>query len=294
MPPAAMTVIEERVRNLDSELFSFVTAQLTDWDRRALLALHAAAADICGSFAYLEVGSYLGGSLQALMRDPRCQNVISIDLRSRGTPDARDVAVVYENNSTERMIEMLRRVPDVRIEKLTTIEAATGDLAASDLPVKPDYCFVDAEHTCDVVLRDARFCAEALGGVGVIAFHDYFVVGPAVSQFVSENWRDISFALAFTGGRPHQVTGGGVFALEMGARGLLKHPAIARAIGSRWQATAWRASNRPRRTALPLLVVCATMPAVDSLVTEARLGLRQYVRSRRNPITPLSRGAPGR
>jgi hypothetical protein len=64
-----MSTLAERIAGLEPELFSFLEAQTNEWDRRALLALHAAAAEICGQFAYLEIGSYLGGSLQAVMRD---------------------------------------------------------------------------------------------------------------------------------------------------------------------------------------------------------------------------------
>jgi hypothetical protein len=56
-----MTEIAAQVEGLDADLFSLVEAQLTTWDRRALLALHAAVAGVHGSFRYLEIGSYRGG-----------------------------------------------------------------------------------------------------------------------------------------------------------------------------------------------------------------------------------------
>jgi hypothetical protein len=265
-----VTTLAGQIADLDSDLFSLIEAQSAEWDRRALLALHAAAADVCGPFAYLEIGSYRGGSLQALMRDPRCRHVMSIDLRPAGqTPDARPGAVEYQWNTTEHMLTLLRGLPHVQMGKLTTFEAGTDALRASDLPVKPDYCFIDGEHTDDAVLRDARFCARALNGTGVIAFHDCYVTSRAINTFVRENWHQISFALAFSApARP--ARGGGVFALELEERGLLRHPAIDRAIGSRWHSIAWDAANRPRRTALPLLVTYATIPVIDSLIVRAR------------------------
>lgn len=272
-----MSAIAKQVEALDSELFSFLEAQTCEFDRRALLALHAAAGATCGSFAYLEIGSYLGGSLQALIRDPRCGDIMSIDPRPVATPDGRGAPWVYEDNSTDHMLELLRELPDVDMDKLTTFEATTDTLRASDLPVRPTYCFVDGEHTPDAVVRDARFCAEALGGAGVIAFHDYAIVGSAISAFLRDNWREISFALAFSG--PSNPTeGGGVFALELGGRGLLKHPTIEVAIGSRWHSVVWRAANRPRRMVLPFLVAWAGMLAIDSLVLQARHGFQEYVR----------------
>jgi hypothetical protein len=271
-----MIELRDQIGALDSDLFSYVDAQTGEWDRRALLALHAAAADAVGSFAYLEIGSYLGGSLQALIRDPRCRAVISLDPRTVETPDDRGDEWVYKNNTTEHMVELLRGVPGADMAKLTTFEAGTDDMSSADLPLRPDYCLIDGEHTNDAVMRDARFCAEALNGTGVIAFHDYVIVGSAISTFLRDNWREITFALAFSG-PSHPSYGGGVFAVELGGGGLLRHPAVTRAIGSRWHATVWKAVNRPRRTATPLLVAWATMPAIDGFVVQARHGFREYL-----------------
>jgi hypothetical protein len=272
-----MTAIATQIDALDTGLFSLLEASMGGWDRRALLALHAAAADVLGSFSYLEIGSYLGASLQALMRDARCQNVISIDPRPDRTPDDRGISVVYEDNTTTHMRELLVKIPDVDIGKLTTIEATTEVLRPADLPVRPDYCFIDGEHTHDAVVRDARFCAEAIGGAGVIAFHDYVIVGSAISAFLRENWRDVSFAIPF-GASPYLGFGGGVFALELGGRGLLHHPAIQRALVSRWHSLVWKVTNRSRATSLPFLVAWAVMPAVDSFVLHARHGFQEYVK----------------
>jgi hypothetical protein len=201
---------------------------------------------------------------------------MSIDPRTGAIADDRGEAATYENNSTEHMLELLRTLPDVDMDKLTTFETSVEHLDASRLPTRPDYCFIDGEHTHDAVIRDARFCLDALNGAGIIAFHDYVIVGSAISAFVRENWNDIAFALAFTGPN-HPSSGGGVFALEIGGRGLLTDPTVARAVGSGWHSGVWRAVNRPR-TALPFLVAWATIPAIDSLVMQLRHGFGQYVR----------------
>jgi Methyltransferase domain len=271
-----MTDIIAQVDALDSDLFSFLEAQTAEWDRRALLALHSAAASAHGSFTYLEIGSYRGGSLQAVMRDPRCTHVVSIDARTAATPDGLSKRLVYEDNRTAHMLELLRTLPEVGMDKLKTLEVGTDALRVSDLPVRPTYCFVDGEHTHDAVLRDARFCAESMGGAGVIAFHDYVIVGSAISAFLRENWRNISFALAFSG-PSHPSFGGGVFALEMGDGDLLRSAAVARAVGSRWHGLVWTAVNRPRHSALPFLAAWALMPAIDSALVQVRHGFREYV-----------------
>jgi hypothetical protein len=208
MPPAG--ALTERIVDLDESLFSLIEAGVEGWDARALLALHDAIAEKLGRFVYLEVGSLFGGSLQVVMRDPRCKQVMSIDPRPELTPDNRGAGWVYKGNTKDRMLEALANLPDVDMTKLSTFDVGTDGLSPSALPVRPDFAFIDGEHTGVAVLRDAHFCAEALRGHGVIAFHDYPIVGDAIRQFVQETWTEISFALAFTGN---------VFAVEFGGAG---------------------------------------------------------------------------
>jgi hypothetical protein len=70
--------IADRVSDMDTSLFRPIESQTTEPDRRSLLALHAAIAER-GPFDYLEIGSHLGGSLQAMVADPRCRSIVSID-----------------------------------------------------------------------------------------------------------------------------------------------------------------------------------------------------------------------
>jgi hypothetical protein len=263
-----MNALEERIEALDVDLFASVHIQATGGDARSLLALHDAVAASRSSFAYLEIGSYRGGSLQVLIRDPRCSCLMSIDPRSAETPDETRGEFTYDENTTARMLELLAQVPDADLGKLVTFEATTETMSPDALPQRPDCCFVDGEHSDRAVLSDARFCAEAMKGEGVIAFHDWGIVRSAIKAFVRERRRDISFALVLN--RPHDPkTGHGVFALELGDRGILRHPAIVRATGSRTHGY-WRAANRPRRSALPLFLAWDAMPAIDSTLARAR------------------------
>ena len=54
------------------------------------------------------------------------------------------------------------------------------------LGVRPDLCFIDAEHTDDAALRDARYCLAAAGPDCAIAFHDANVVYRALRTLISE------------------------------------------------------------------------------------------------------------
>jgi hypothetical protein len=260
-----MLSLSGRIRSLDTTLFDAVPAQINSWDRMALLGLHAAIADSYRSFAYLEIGSYLGGSLQVMMRDPRCRTVLSIDPRPPLTPDKRSGSWSYEDNSTEHMIELLDELPSVDLTKLVTFEASTETLDPLLFPDRPSYCFIDGEHTDEAVLRDACFCASALDGNGVIAFHDASIVQPAIRAFVHDCWQDISFALLFAGD---------VFALEFGRRRILRSRVITRAVASRWHSAVWTAMNFWRPSASPLLTSWSMMPSIDRTIYSCRTHLR--------------------
>jgi hypothetical protein len=141
-------------------------------------------------------------------------------------------------------------------------------MSPAALPEPPDCCFIDGEHSHDAVLADARFCVEAMGGTGVIAFHDWGIVKSAIEAFVRERRQDISFALAINRPPGDARAGLGVFAVELGDTGILSHPAIKRAAGSRSHRI-WEVANRPRRSALPLLLAWDAMTAIDSMRARA-------------------------
>ena len=130
--------------------------------RRSLLALHAACREVHGRFAYLEIGSHLGGSLQAFVCDEACEAIVSIDPRPSSQPDGRGIVYRYDGNSTARMLENLKRLPGADLGKLRTIDAGTDSVDPAELGLRPTLCFVDGEHTDAAVLRDAGFCRAAL------------------------------------------------------------------------------------------------------------------------------------
>jgi hypothetical protein len=254
---SAVPPLEGRIDGLDCDLFSTVESQTTGWDRRSLLALHSAVAAKRPSFNYLEIGSYLGGSLQVLIRDRRCAHVMSIDTRTSEAPDKRGVWA-YEDNSASRMRELLATVPGVDLGKLSTFALGTDELPIDHLPARPDYCFIDGEHTDDAALRDARFCARALPDAGgVVAFHDHPLIAPAIRVFLREAWSDVSYAGAFAGL---------IFALEFGDTGILRSAVVDRAIASRWHSVAWRLASRSRASTLPLFALWSAMPQLDTAI----------------------------
>jgi hypothetical protein len=102
--------ISERLARLDTSLFERISSQTSENDGRSLPAIQEAVRERGPSYAYLEIGSHFGDTIQSFLRDDRCTCVFSIDRRPLKQPDAREV-----------------------------------DPAA--VAPKPAICFVDGEHT---------------------------------------------------------------------------------------------------------------------------------------------------
>ncbi len=218
-----LTSLAQRIAGHDISLFDAIETQLSDDDRRSLLALHAAVRDSYETFAYLEIGSYLGGSLQAVIRDPACSAIVSIDSRPPVQPDERGFVYEYPANSTERMRSALTSLPGADLEKMQTIDASTSELDPTSVAVAPQLCLVDGEHTDAAMLRDARFCLATLAGDACIAFHDTQVVYRGLDEFI----RELSLA-----GVVHRTyfLPRSVFVVEIGASRLAAHSGFREAV----------------------------------------------------------------
>ena len=105
---------DERIARLDLSLFDQIESQTSALDRRSLLACQLAIRSLKGSYVYLEIGSYLGGSLVPHLLDERCEHIFSIDKRQRRPPDARGCPYEYADNSTSRMLENLEASVPIR------------------------------------------------------------------------------------------------------------------------------------------------------------------------------------
>ena len=90
----------KRIRGLDLSLFDAIPS---------LLGVHRAVMNKHGRFAYLEIGSHLGGSIQPYLLNSASLRIYSIDRRPSSQPDERerDCTVSYPENSTELMLHNL-------------------------------------------------------------------------------------------------------------------------------------------------------------------------------------------
>lgn len=172
--------IDEALASLDLRLFEKIESQSTQDDKRSLLACQLAVRELRPDYSYLEIGSYLGGSIQPHLVDDKCSVIYSIDRRPGVQPDARGFEWVYKNNSTARMLELLKEVGDT--SKVQTIDGDTATILPSQIEGKMDLCFIDGEHTDEAAIRDFRFCLEVLNENGAILFDDAQIVYNGITE----------------------------------------------------------------------------------------------------------------
>lgn len=178
-----MDNFEQTIGDLDLKLFEKITSQSTEEDKRSFLAVQGAVRKLVPDYTYLEIGSYLGGSIQPHLLDPNCRRIYSIDKRPAVQPDERGIDYVYENNSTARMLDTLRQVsPD--LDKIVTIDGDTRSLSAENVTDKVQLCFIDGEHTDTAVISDFKFCLNVLDMAGAIIFHDAQITYNGIAECI--------------------------------------------------------------------------------------------------------------
>jgi hypothetical protein len=186
--------IDAQISSLDPALFDAVPSQTCPEDRRSLLLLQRCVRRR-GTYVYLEIGSYLGGTLQPHLVDPRCNLIYSIDKRPTAQPDKLRGVWHYPENSSRRMLIGLEAAyPESSRQKIHTFDADARDVDPALLPQKPALCFIDAEHTDNAVRSDFGFCLRVCNPDGVIAFHDANIVFGGLARIKrSLNVRRIRF-----------------------------------------------------------------------------------------------------
>jgi Methyltransferase domain len=179
-----MTEFERSISNLDLKLFEKISSQSNDNDKRSLLACQLAVRELAGNYTYLEIGSYLGGSIQPHLLDEKCARIFSIDKRPLVQPDERGVDYTYLNNSTARMLENLKDVAPERIDRIRAIDGDTRSIKASEITDKITLCYIDGEHTDEAVISDFEFCLKVLDENGAILFDDANIIYNGIADCV--------------------------------------------------------------------------------------------------------------
>lgn len=179
-----MSDFEQLISTLDLKLFEKIESQSTDNDKRSLLACQLAARELVPDYNYLEIGSYLGGSIQPHLLDEKCARIYSIDKRPEKQPDERGANYTYLNNSTARMMEKLGEAAPQNLSKITTIDGDTRTLKPAQVEEKIQLCFIDGEHTDEAAFADFKFCLGTLAKNGAVVFHDAAVTYNGLDQCI--------------------------------------------------------------------------------------------------------------
>lgn len=177
-----MDDFENKLNELNQDLFRAIPSQNTTGDRETLLALQRIVRTE-QEYVYLEIGSHLGGTIQPHYADPRCRLIYSVDKRPLQQPDERGQVYAYPENSTQAMRENLKRAyPSVDESKLLTFDCDAREMNPSLVQDTPAICFIDGEHTNEAVLSDFAFCRKVIADDGIIATHDSGVVFAGIQQ----------------------------------------------------------------------------------------------------------------
>jgi hypothetical protein len=196
-----MRAVIERIEKLSVDLFDGIWSQTSLADRRSLLAVQRATARRHPEYAYLEIGSHLGGSIQPYLLDPRCTAIYSIDPRPPEQPDDRSPGFVvrYPENSTERMLSNLRALDPERVSIVRCFDSDSSAVDPTRISPPPQIALIDGEHTRTAVLSDYAFCRKVLAAGGTILFDDFPIVYPAVLEITRalkrERWRFVGARL---------------------------------------------------------------------------------------------------
>jgi len=173
-------------------------SQTTDGDRVALETIRGFVSINASGYNYLEIGSFLGGTLLPHLTSPHCARVLSIDRRTSLQPDERRASgYCYKSVTTANLIDELRKhLPDESsFAKLETFDGVIEDIDAEAVKTKYltgfQLCFIDAEHTNEAVFSDFLHTLKLSGPNTIIMLHDSWMLGSGI--------RNIICYLRFTG-----------------------------------------------------------------------------------------------
>jgi|ETN01SMinimDraft_1059929.scaffolds.fasta_scaffold45211_2 hypothetical protein len=166
--------IEKHKKKLKSEFP--IESQTTVEDKIVLLQLKNLMQKL-NSYSYLEIGTYLGGSLTPFVKDSTCKHILSIDKRGRITPDERGSKISYLDIKEEQTIENLKK-NNLDVSKIDFFNGSIDE--NKKINNKFDLCFIDGEHTDIACFRDFIYADKFMKNDAIIAFHDSYYVYKAL------------------------------------------------------------------------------------------------------------------
>jgi Methyltransferase domain len=188
-----------------------VASQTSNIDKEILLALQRLLASVTGRYNYIEIGSFMGGSLAPFILDPKCKNAYSIDERERQQPDERGIMYDYGGVTSTTMLNELKK-HGLRTDKVTVHDGSIESFRPGFQ--KFDMGFIDGEHTDEGCFRDFTWLLPVMKRNSIIAFHDNVLVYRALKLIlIFLNARKIKHHIhTMMGGSCMSVIGFGKFA----------------------------------------------------------------------------------
>jgi len=150
-----------------------IKSQTSVSDKIFLLGAQRLIREHAAPYSYLEIGSFLGGSLAPFLSDPQCSHVLSVDDRERQQPDSRGATFDYAGVTAQTMIDKLHE-HGFGTAKLETFDGSID--ALPERAAKFDLAFIDGEHTDEGCFRDFLWTLPHLKPDALVLFHDSSLV----------------------------------------------------------------------------------------------------------------------
>jgi hypothetical protein len=153
-----------------------IEAALSSGDKLTILRTLSLVKQKEKQFSFLEIGSWLGGSLAPFARDQACTFIASVDERGRKQPDERGAKFDYTGVTSAMMLDNLAG------HGLDTGKIAVFDrsIESVTLDSKFDLAFIDGEHTDVATFRDFVYTFNSLKRNSIVLFHDSSIVSKAI------------------------------------------------------------------------------------------------------------------
>jgi len=129
-------------------------------------------------FNYLEIGSFLGGSLTPFLMENKCKFIMSIDKRNQKQNDERSEEWSYENVSEQDMLNKLKQY-NLNVNKLKTFN---GDIKDFKTTTKFDLAFIDGIHTDINTFSDFLHTLKKINKDSIILFHDSSIIYKSINM----------------------------------------------------------------------------------------------------------------
>ncbi|MND87443.1 hypothetical protein D3C80_794430 [compost metagenome] len=159
-----------------------INSQTSETDKLFLKNVINLMSQKSGSFTYIELGSFLGGTLAPFLVAKDCTSVLSVDDRERQQPDERGPKYDYAGIVSQTMIDNLQK-NGLPTTKLKTFDGSIESLPQSQS--KFDLGFIDAEHTDEAVFRDFVYLLEHMKRDCIVMFHDSSLTAKGIANIIT-------------------------------------------------------------------------------------------------------------